>query len=301
MDNIIGLQNIGNSCYLNSALQFILNCKVLNKIIVNNIFDSNILGEYKDFLSDYNTNTNNISPIIIKKIVASKNSKFNNNRQHDSHEYLIYLIDILEEEFKNDYKVNNKNTLNINHDQIINKLFDCKLSQIIYSQDTNEKSRIEYNERILSLSIPKKDNVSLNDCLDLYLSIEKMTDDNKWLSPKYNNKIDAYKKVNLIYLPKYLIIHLKRFSFFGLSKKNNDPVNVNINLNLDKYYKNKPTHNYILRSIIFHIGSTNGGHYVSVINKNNKWFLCNDSNISEIKDIEKYLNYGYIYLYVRTK
>ena len=69
-------------------------------------------------------------------------------------------------------------------------------------------------------------------------------------------------------------------------------INENIILNKD---------NYKLRSIVFHMGNTGGGHYISLVNKNNKWLLCNDSVISEISNISDYLNKGYIYLYAKEK
>lgn len=66
----------------------------------------------------------------------------------------------------------------------------------------------------------------------------------------------------------------------------------NININNKSYF---------LRGIIYHSGSTNGGHYVYYGNKNNdNWFLYNDISVNKIlnntlSDIKKY---GYIYLYV---
>ena len=57
---------------------------------------------------------------------------------------------------------------------------------------------------------------------------------------------------------------------------------------------------YYLRGFIYHMGSTHGGHYVYYGNKNGKWYLYNDSSISEISDdqIEKLVKMGYVYLYV---
>ena len=59
--------------------------------------------------------------------------------------------------------------------------------------------------------------------------------------------------------------------------------------------------NFMLRAIVYHMGNTGGGHYISLVNKNNKWMLCNDSSISEISDISNYINKGYIYLYAKDK
>ena len=40
---------------------------------------------------------------------------------------------------------------------------------------------------------------------------------------------------------------------------------------------------------------------VAVIKLNGEWYLCNDGTITKLDNIENYLNYGYIYLYVKQK
>ena len=48
------------------------------------------------------------------------------------------------------------------------------------------------------------------------------------------------------------------------------------------------------------MGSTHGGHYVYYGNKNDKWYLYNDSSVKEVSNdqIEQLVKSGYIYLYV---
>ena len=59
--------------------------------------------------------------------------------------------------------------------------------------------------------------------------------------------------------------------------------------------------NFELRGVIYHSGTANGGHYISIIRLNDGWYLCNDGTITKLENIENYLNYGYIYLYVKQK
>ena len=58
---------------------------------------------------------------------------------------------------------------------------------------------------------------------------------------------------------------------------------------------------YELRSIVYHSGNTSGGHYINIVKNNDKWYICNDSNISEVSNIDEFLKKGYIYLFVKKK
>ena len=232
----------------------------------------------------------------IKNLVGEKNNQFLNFQQHDSHEFLISLIEIIEEEFKNESEINpNPITINgIKLQNLTSSIFDTTVSSIIYSEETGEKSKTKVGEKILSLPISKNDNTTLENCIDLYSKIEKLSGTEQWLSQKENRYIDAYKRLYLKSLPKYLLLQLKRFTFFTNSNKNNKDVKAPINFIIRN-------NSYQLRGIIYHIGGANGGHYVSVIFYNNKWHLCDDNSVNEISNIDQFLNKGYIYLYVKQK
>lgn len=296
MDNLVGLNNLGNTCYLNSALQILVNCTVLTKIILSQSFNSDIINKYKDFLIEYKNTPNggSISPNLIKNLVGSKNKKFLNFNQHDSHEFLINFMELLEDEFKKEYKESKLNILGIKLGDLMSNIFDTTVSSIIYSEETGEKSKNRTGEKILSLPIPNNEIINFEDCIELYTKIEKLTDDSKWFSEKENKKVDAYKRLYLKDVPKYLLVQLKRFTFFSNSNKNSKEVLVPLNLKIKNY-------NYELRGIIFHIGGASGGHYISLIKLNKKWFTCNDNLISEIENINNFLNRGYTYLFVKQK
>ena len=49
------------------------------------------------------------------------------------------------------------------------------------------------------------------------------------------------------------------------------------------------------------MGGANGGHYISIIKLDNKWFCCNDNSVNEINNITNFLKKGYTYLFVKQK
>ena len=177
-------------------------------------------------------------------------------------------------------------------------LFDCKVSSIVKCNENNctDKSKTKNNETILSLPIPEdKNNLSLIKCFEEFSKEEKLDGDNMWFSEKLDKKVNATKKIIVKTFPKYLFIHLKRFSFYGSSNKINDPIDIPFELNLNN---NK----YNLRGFILHIGNVGGGHYMSFIKKDN-WHCCNDASVSivDVDRIRNILKAAYIFLYVKEK
>ena len=292
ISNTWGLNNIGNTCFMNSALQLLVNCTVLNKFMLNNEFESKKLNCYKQFLKDYFSN-NVITPNSVKLLVSDQNSIFYGYDQQDAHEFLVYLLDIISEELIKEHKTNPNNVLGIEMCDLVKVIFNTNISSIIYCEETNDKSKTKAGENILSLAIGSK-RTTLEECLENFQKIDQLKGDQQWFNDKDSKYYDAYKRLYIKSYPKYLIIHFKRFNYTRFSRKNNTEVEMNENIMLNK-------DNYKLRSIVFHMGNTGGGHYISLVNKNNKWILCNDSSVSEISNISDYLNKGYIYLYAKDK
>ena len=286
---ICGLNNIGNTCFMNSALQLLVNCNVLTKFILNTEFSSKKINIYKKFLENYKNN-DITTPDQVKLMISLENAIFRGTRQHDSHEFLIYLIDLLNDEFKSEFENSNILVANVDAKDLINNLFNNKITNIIYSDQTEEKVKNRFAEKILSLPI-NNHCYDLDDCLNLFQKIDELSGENKWESEKTKEKVEALKKLQIRKFSKYVIIHLKRFD--NMNNKNGKSIKFKelTNLNNNKYE---------LRAVIKHMGGTRGGHYICAVKKKNKWLLANDSSISDV-NINNFLEDGYIYLYSKIK
>lgn len=107
----IGLDNLGNTCYLNASLQALLHCDLLvdyflSQRYVPDINEQNPLG-YKGQLARafgrlvhefFNTKRAYIIPRQLHAIIGSVREQFAGHEQHDAQELLLFLLDGLSED-----------------------------------------------------------------------------------------------------------------------------------------------------------------------------------------------------------
>ena len=134
----------------------------------------------------------------------------------------------------------------------------------------------------LSLSIPTKKEITLDDCLKEFCANDLLEGNEKWFCKKCNFLVNAYKQTEIIRLPKYLIIHLKRFK--NVHSKIDDLVKYEEALDMRKYDKANESEGFCYRlyAKIKHMGCLNGGHYVALAKQDSFWFCFNDSNVDQV-------------------
>lgn len=260
-----GIVNIGNSCYLNSSIQLFMSMK---KLLIS-------------IIKHKNTDNNNINiNICFKKLIIEYFSKKNNNHLNISYIKKYVLSDYLK---KSSRQEDADECLN----DIINKCIDVfgvkSLLNLEINQINSTNKKIETtNEISLYLDIPEIKNISITKCLTNYT--------------KYYDE-DKTRRFFIKNIGDYLLITLKRFKRKGhIIVKNNTPVFPNFVFSID----GKHCH---LTSVIIHKGHTiDNGHYVSMVKKNNEWFLFDDTKVTKInKNVENILSQGYIWLYTVSK
>jgi len=256
-----GFLNLGNTCYLNSGLQLLMNIPEFCQLILNNKNISNEMSLLAEFIILYHSDNNgSLKPKFIKKIISKTNNIFSGFSQEDSQEFLIYFLDFIDNQIKN-------NLLNDLLAMKINKIIKCKALSCLNQSITKE------NRLFLMLDI--KDNFKeLNDSYRNYKIREKLENDNRYFCEKCDKKRIASKRIEVSKWPKNLIIVLKRFQQDGYNFSKNETF-------LD--IPNNWRHNYKLKGGVLHSGRLGGGHYVYFGNYNNKWYLFDDSHISKIK------------------
>ncbi|KAJ4158310.1 uncharacterized protein LMH87_008842 [Akanthomyces muscarius] len=114
----VGLHNLGNTCYMNSALQCVRSVEELTKFFITDAYldeinSTNLLGyngkmamAYGGLLRDiYREGRGSVSPREFKSTVGRCRSTFSGWGQQDSQEFLGFLLDALQEDLS---RVKNK-------------------------------------------------------------------------------------------------------------------------------------------------------------------------------------------------
>jgi len=146
---------------------------------------------------------------------------------------------------------------------------------------------------------------TLEDCLTLFTTTEKLGENNAWHCPKCNIKKRATKKLDLWKLPNILIFHLKRFAFNETRKEKLDtkvefPLT---GLNIDHYVVNKHKENliYDLIGVCNHYGSLMGGHYTANCKsfRDGKWYCFDDTCVTPVSPESVQSESAYVLFYQR--
>lgn len=331
VNGLSGLANLGNTCYINSCMQILSHCDIINELLINidmnKLKDNNLLAEWKE-LNDIMWKKNcTIAPNKFINNIQLTSKKYNIElftgfAQNDIHEFLIFLIECFHNSIKRnviisiDGHIYNKidklayhcydvikSMYSNSYSELLNIFYGIEITFINSNDDGQILSYKPQPFNIIDLSIPISGNeCNILDCFDLYIKGEQLTGDNAWYDEKNNCKRDVIKSVKFWSLPEILILHLKRFD--NNNKKNNKIVHITINnLDLSGYVVgyNKDSYKYELFGVCNHSGSCLGGHYTANVKNDNKWYNFNDTVVSEINENSVITSKSYCLFYKKIK
>lgn len=325
---IVGLQNRGNTCYLNTSIQCISHISPLVDYFLTNSYVPDLNNRFQELKSSkineiiftkefaklikalWNSESQ-IEPKTIHELIQKYDDRFSDYEQQDSQESLSLILDYLHEGLKYDVDINYSGTIENELDEIMvesiknwkkelnNKysviadlFFGQFVNKVISLEPSNKDQMVSKTFELFNiLNIPIFGN-TLYDSLAKYFEKESL--ESKYFDDKTKTYIDAYRQIKLMKVPKFITIVLKRYkNQTGNLYKSNNIITFPIDdLDLTAYSEGYDRLDCKLKliSVGCHKGSLNGGHYFAICrHRNSTWYKYDDDTVSEF-DIKKNIN-----------
>ncbi|CAG5871128.1 ubiquitin carboxyl-terminal hydrolase 2-like isoform 1-T2 [Menidia menidia] len=318
LQGLVGLKNLGNTCFMNSILQCLSNTAELKDYCLRNIHrtdlhnsktKSALMEEFARLTQSLWTSVNNdaISPSDFRSQIQRFAPKFVGCNQQDAQEFLRFLLDGLHNEV-NRVTIRPKESVeDFDHltdaekgrqmwnlylqreDSKVVDLFAGQLKSCLTCTTCGFHSAMFDPFWDLSIPIAQRSSqeVTLKDCLRLFTKEDVLDGEERPKCDRCKVRRKFTKRFTIQKFPQILVLHLKRFTDSNIrSSKLSTFVNFPLkDLDLREFAaegSDCPVYN--LYAVSNHTGNTLGGHYTAYC-KNlvlGEWYSYNDSRVSPI-------------------
>lgn len=332
---LVGLRNLGNTCFMNSILQCLSNTGDLRDYCLRNSHLTDIkscsskaalMDEFAKLTQTLWTSSANepISPSDFKSQIQKCAPRFMGYNQQDAQEFLRFLLDGLHNEVNRVVGRPRVPLEDFDHlpdgekgERMWNKYLEREDSKVVDLFVGQLRSSLTCSECgfcstvfdpfwDLSLPIPKKNSsseVTLTDCIRHFAKEDVLDGDEKPICQKCKCRRKCVKKFTIQKFPKVLVLHLKRFSEPGRVKTSKLSTFVNFplkELDLTEFASdNSATAMYNLYAVSNHIGTTVGGHYTAYCRNPalGEWYCYNDSRVTPLSSSNVRSSEAYVLFY----
>lgn len=313
-----GLENLGNTCYINAVLQCLRSIPDFVSLIDKHQDKKNLTGAIALLMSAMSEEQVIVRPITVTQlIVTPTNNDFQIDIPGDAHEVLVYIIDTVHEDLSRAVKITQKTDdehtvigrlhrqaveafrrmYGASYSEMLPLFYGQMLSRVI-AEDTQPECHSSTFEPFTSLHVPIPNllDATLYDCIDLLFREERLDGLNQFYDDKHERYVDARKTHHIYKMPRVLIIALNRHGI----RKNTRHVRIPPTLNMQKYLlENRSVRPYHLRCVCHHSGGMNGGHYWACCKRadSGQWDCYDDDEIKSCDGMMATARTAYILLY----
>uniref|UniRef100_A0A1A7YX61 Ubiquitin carboxyl-terminal hydrolase n=1 Tax=Iconisemion striatum TaxID=60296 RepID=A0A1A7YX61_9TELE len=331
---LVGLKNLGNTCFMNSILQCLSNTSELRDYCLRNFHrldlssscrcSSGLMEEFAKLTQNLWTSISNeaISPSDFKNQIQRFAPKFVGSSQQDAQEFLRFLLDGLHNEVNRVSirpKVSAEDFDPLSDDEKSRRMWnmylereDSKVVDLFVGQLKSSLTctvcgfRSTMFDPFWDLSIPiaqkSSGEVTLKDCLNLFTREDVLDGDERPTCDRCKTRRKCTKRFSIQKFPQILVLHLKRFSdtnvrMCKLSTFVNFPLKDLDMREFSAVSSERPVYN--LYAVSNHTGNTLGGHYTAYCRNPalGEWYSYNDSRVSPMSSSQVRSSNAYVLFY----
>ncbi|KAF5201474.1 Ubiquitin carboxyl-terminal hydrolase [Thalictrum thalictroides] len=305
-----GLENLGNTCYLNSVLQCLTYTEPFAAYLQSGMHKSSChtagfcaLCAIQNHVKRALQSTGRIvapKDLVVNLRCISRN--FSNARQEDAHEYMVNLLQSMHKcclpsgvpsESPSAYEKS-----------LVHKIFGGRLRSQVKCMQCSYCSNTFDPFLDLSLEIMKAD--SLLKALTHFTTTEQLDGgERQYQCQRCNKKVKALKQLTVSKAPYVLSIHLKRFGSHVPGQKIDKKVEFGPTLNLKPFVSGSYEGDlkYTLYGVLVHAGwSTHSGHYYCFVRTSNgMWHSLDDNRVVQVSEKTVMQQKAYMLFYVRDR
>ncbi|GAA5989120.1 hypothetical protein JCM11641_007603 [Rhodosporidiobolus odoratus] len=304
-----GLQNLGNTCFLNSALQCLLHTAPFVRWLETHPLPCDVQKK-KSFCMTcsmkqcargaFTSGKRSYAPKPVVNNLRHIAKHFRVGRQEDAHEFLRFAIDAMQ---ASELFGKGKLAPALQHQSPLHQLFGGRLRSRVHCMSCGHNS--DTFDNMLDLSLDLNGAKSLKDALGNLVKVDRLSGGNKYKCEKCKKLVNAEKSFTIEEAPLVLTIHLKRFTPLG--KKIGGLVKYPEVLKLGDFMSDPSLNpSYRLSSLLLHSGGgPHSGHYTAFVraptpNGEGKWHDMNDDYVSPTPPPMSERN-AYVLFYVRER
>jgi len=257
-----GLENLGNTCYFNSALQCILQTPQLTNFLIENDYsgDCEFTKEYQNVTRGMWLGQDAVNPEKLHNLFTQKYTQFDNRNQHDSQEAFLCILDILSKSLT---KIIRDIFYGINVQETV-----CKSGRSTIKEDFNI---------VILQPKPEEDNI-----VDILKSSQNWTGIKDYEDSNGKTWPVAATRTVFEQLPLIFVFSIQMYN----SKKK---IKFFDTLEIGEQ-------TYSLYATSNHQGSIHGGHYISFTKHKDQWYLKDDAMVYKTSEFPN-CDYHYLAFY----
>ncbi|XP_068440438.1 ubiquitin carboxyl-terminal hydrolase 2a isoform X2 [Clinocottus analis] len=329
---LVGLKNLGNTCFMNSILQCLSNTHSLRDYCLHNAHrrdlnnnsrtNTALMEEFAKLLQTMWTSCSSeaVSPSEFKTQIQRYAPRFVGYNQQDAQEFLRFLLDGLHNEVNRVSIRPRGSTEDYDHlpdeekgKKMWSKYLEREDSKVVDVFVGQLKSSLTCSlcgfcstvfDPFWDLSLPITKGygeVSLMDCMRLFTKEDVLDGDEKPTCYRCKTRRRCTKKFTIQKFPKILVLHLKRFSEARRTSKLSTFVNFPMkDLDLREFSSESSRDAvYNLYAVSNHSGTTMGGHYTAYCRNpsSGEWYTFNDSRVTPMSSSQVRSSDAYVLFY----